>query len=297
MFDCAPEPLPVSSRVTMTRPLFDVTPYQPDYGCPPLGTGLLFAGMILVGGVSGWLLDQLLGDLAACCASSPIQLMFLGWMTGTLGGIMVRIARVRFPKIAGAAGVLSMIAAAVGLLFSDYQRNIDEGIVAPVSFPEYLSQLNVDQLLPLGIGLFLGTGGSYSVMATAAARPYDRVAEQWKTHIVLGRLLSSGDNVVKAVSTGDLTRLANVRLLQDEGPGVVLSAYVSPRGAPEATIDLQLHLASQEDKTVTREHLGMWTYPGSAGAVLDYLYPGAIESGLAREDVEGIEEDEPIIGQ
>lgn len=267
-------------------PRFTVTPYQPEGGCPVVGTVALFATVIITGGIAGWLVNRLMEKINLCCCGGPVQLALLGYAIGAIGGAALTMGKVRSPSVAGFAGLLGMIASVFGQLFSEYQLDMQaqaaqaQGQARPqvnfANFLDYLSQLNIPELFPLGIGLVIGAGSCYAMMANLAARPFDPVAEQWKKRVELGRLRMPRGEAVRVIQSGELTRLATVEL-RDKGVGAMLIAYVSPLGAPQATIDLELEEVIRNDKKrEQRTRLGMWTYPGEAWTVLDYIYPGAI---------------------
>lgn len=308
-----------TSEIRPSRPRFDVTPYRPDEGCPVVGTAALYTTVIIAGGIAGWLVNRLMGKigLCLCCMSGPVQLALLGYAIGGVGSLALYLGKVRSPVVAGMAGVLGMLASVFGQLFSEYQQELiaaqrmqnqnppamaqgaqgAPAVGAPVvvmqpadDFLTYLERIRIIDLFPLGIGFLLGASSCYALMASRASMPFDPIAEQWKDHVQLGRLRMPRAKAIQAIETGDLTLLANAELRQ-KGSGVYLSVFVSPLGAPQATVDMELEEVVRHNKhRDQRMKLGRWTYPGEAWGVLDYLFPGAIPLHVQNPDVEQAEE-------
>ncbi|HEY8505214.1 MAG TPA: hypothetical protein VIL46_11575 [Gemmataceae bacterium] len=290
------EPEPAEPAPAGPGPRFDVVAYQPDGGCPVVGTAALFATTVLGGAIAGWLVNRLMGaiGICLCCASGPVQLALLGFAIGTVGSIAVVMGKVRAPHVAGMAGVIGMFASVLGQLFSEYQQFMDAARVNPAvlnvppaqfTFFDYLGQLPLVELIPLGIGFIIGAGSSYPVMAGVAGRPFDPIADQWKQRFALARLRMRPSEAVRLVSRGEIVGFAVAEVNPERGD-VELAAYVSPHGMPQATVEVEVEevLKDAKQKHEQRHRLGMWTYPAEALPVLDYLFPGSIPAHAEKAD-------------
>src|SRR5262245_43046502 len=93
---------------------FDVVPYQPDGGCPPLGL-LLTVVLLCLGGVAaGWAASELIplfGEIPFLPEEIFLLLFALAYLLLNLGVLLlgrlgIRLGKVRQPVAARVAGVL-----------------------------------------------------------------------------------------------------------------------------------------------------------------------------------------------
>jgi len=271
----------------------DVSPFQPDGGCPFLGTiGLFFAAMF-AGGSAGWIVERLLGGFGCfCCIAGPIQVAFISFAIGLIGSLAVRHGKIRNPRIAGFAGLTGVAVSGLAKLYGEYEHALrwpeifffqDREAVRLIragnfDFLDYLYFVPAGHLGLIGLGLLIGAGGCYAIMQKAASQPFCVHCHNWKVRYPLAWVALTRGTVVRIVDEGTLVELATVEVTRRNADPMLI-AHVCPSCAPESTVELEVMERIVNRKKPDKEILhsvGIWTYPGMAWVILQKLFPNRI---------------------
>jgi hypothetical protein len=128
-----------------------------------------------------------------------------------------------------------------------------------------------------GVEVLIVAGVAFVLMKGAAAMPFCRDCQAWKTERKLGTLTFrpgdvGGAGLVAALGSGDVARLVDHNPSVGDGP-LHLSAAVCPRCGEQGPIDVKLlhkyKTAKNEDKAQELLHV---TYPGEALPALEAVF-------------------------
>jgi len=277
----------------LTQPAMEVEPYQPDGGASLIGLMLLYGGAVVSGGVSGYILERMLGGFGClCCVTGPIQVMVLSVILGAVGGWAVTVGKVRNPVLAGIAGLTGVAASVIGKLYAEYERvlNMQGFVLDPnlraraaqnnLTFFDFLAELPGWQLAFIGLATVIGFGGCYAIMAHSARWPFCSICNRWRSIIRIGHLGMRPRMAVRIISQGTLTEMVNVSLTSDTSDPLLV-VYVCPHCGGDSPVVVELHdideKIDQRKKTAVRS-MGRWTYPGWAWVILERIFPKQMPS-------------------
>jgi hypothetical protein len=297
---------------------FETTPYRSEGGCPPgaflLGLALICAAALGFG--------YLVGLLKPHFYISVIFPMVMGLAVGGAGVLAVRLARVRAPLRAAAAGLAGAAVALLAMHYATYRHYLDvedekqpgrrDQLVAQgFDFPEYMDQQAEKGVRVLSRrknrGINLGYAGTYAywlvelalagllaaaLPAAQATEPFCPRCNTWKAKEEFGSLTHPTAAAVAALSDGAVTGLAVPPPGPREGR-LSVTVAVCPNCGAESPIDVKLLEVTPnpkgEDKTKEVAHV---TYPGESLPVFRALFAD-VDGRVGGEQNKGAADREP----
>jgi hypothetical protein len=271
------EELPPNAEPTPAPPgssmHFEVAPYQPDGSAPFLGV-LLTLGLLVPGGLAaGWLLSTLIPWVWAIPVV-PEEILFLllvlaffglgaaALMPGRLG---LRWGRIRNQFVAGAAGVFGVAVIVFTLARGEYHRMLGQ---ANIEFEDILSWL------AYGLGAISLAGFAAWGFRAISSAPYCTPCGSWKAVRHSRHVNLAHDDLLRAVTTGDIAPLADHDLSRDQGD-LVVEVAVCARCGEEAPVEVKVQQVTVTPKGQRKVvELAHTSYPGEALRVLDALFAG-----------------------
>lgn len=278
---------------------FNTTPYASDGGSPLLGLLLIailsIGAGVIVGAFAGWI-------------SQAIYLVFIfplgmSLAVGFSGGYGATLGKVRSEGLAFCVGALGGLAATLTMHFveflifsSDMEKQAPGAIPMQSTLRAFLDF--VDAQATIGV-TFTGRGGanemnlgyygsyiywflelcwivsvSGGVAAMAASAPFCTYCETWKESKQLGRINAPREQVLEAINSGDIIRLANADV--GAGPGRLgLHAAICKNCRADAPIDIKFQeVVVDEDGNESVKQIAHVTYPGEALLALEEIFSG-----------------------
>lgn len=290
--EAVPEPAP------LPPPRFEVQPYTADGNFPPLGLALTLGGGLAAAVLVGFL-ASFIGQWFYLVVLFPF---LIGLVLGGVGMAFIKAGKLRNPRLAGIAAVLSGVMAMGTMHYFNYQRTldavnkllpVDRGVLEDrISFAKYIDirakeGVTISRAAHNDKGMNLGYVGSYiywlvelivvvgvawAMMHKTAAAPFCVDCNTWKNERRLAEMtVDDEDMAVRAVQEGEV-----IRLLQCGQPiqakGLVIKAAACPHCGADGEIDITLDRLTKNAKgewsatTLTRT-----TYPGE---LLQFLSGG-----------------------
>jgi hypothetical protein len=252
---------------------FDVVPYLPDGGCPPLGL-LLTLLLVCLGGVAaGWLGSAMIGvlDLIPFLPDVLFLLLFafvyvlLNAGVLVLGRVGIRFGKMRNPQVAGVLAILGVLAVVASTAYFEYSHYQETGW-------QDFGEFQVLAYIGYGVGAGMGGLAGYVGLRSAASMPFCTTCNVWKVNRLTHRFDLPPPRVARALRNGDVVVLADYDLsARPEGP-LILHVAGCPGCGEEAPIDVRLQVVTRSPKGhKTVEELARVTYPGPALRVFESL--------------------------